>query len=71
MGGVGIYILAKQVIRRWVGVDMVVACSVICWFWWLNVMLGMEKSALMGPRIHNHSIPDTTSTPSMGGKKKW
>jgi len=29
-------------------------------------MLGMEKSAFIGPNVRSHSTPSTTSTPSMG-----
>jgi len=29
-------------------------------------MLGKEKSIVMGPKVRNHSMPKTTSAPSMG-----
>jgi len=53
-----------------VGLVVVVACRVIGRFLWLKVMLGIEKSVLLGPRVHNPSIPNITSALSMGNKKK-
>jgi hypothetical protein len=45
-------------------------CRVIWWLLCTKEIEGMEKSAKMGPRFLNHSIPRTTSAPSIGRREK-
>ena len=42
------------------------ACKVIRWLLCEKAILGIEKSAGMDPSVLIHSMPKTTSAPSMG-----
>ena len=48
------------------GAGEVEACKVICWLLCVKAILGIEKSAWMEPSVLSHSMPKTTSAPSMG-----
>jgi len=41
-------------------------CRVMVWFPCEKEMEGIQKSACRGPSVRNHSIPRTTSVPTIG-----